>query len=64
MKHLAFILPNSPPKLGGVPERSEGGVVLMPKCFDSRTTPSAPSLDASRHFLGGAATPPNLGGEF
>ena len=63
---------NSPPKLGGVPARPSsskkgraGGVV--PKPFVARfclgTTPSAPSSVASRHFLNGAATPPNLGGE-
>src|SRR5262249_56206688 len=30
--------------------------------FLKRTTPSGPSKKASRHFLEGAATPPNLGG--
>src|SRR6267378_3555536 len=64
---------NSPPKLGGVPARPSsstkgraGGVV--PKQVVARfylgTTPSAPALVASRHFINGAATPPNLGGEF
>src|SRR5467141_2631823 len=63
---------NSPPKLGGVPARPSsstkgraGGVV--PKQVVARfylgTTPSAPALVASRHFINGAATPPNLGGE-
>src|SRR5882724_10698648 len=63
---------NSPPKLGGVPARPSsstkgraGGVV--PKQLVARfylgTTPSAPALVASRHFINGAATPPNLGGE-
>src|SRR6267142_830743 len=49
---------NSPPKLGGVPFAcflANGGVVPQV------TTPSAPGFGASRHFLGGAATPPNLG---
>src|SRR6266436_997343 len=61
---------NSPPKLGGVPARPSsstkcraGGVV--PKQVVARfylgTTPSAPALVASRHFINGAATPPNLG---
>ena len=54
---------NFPRKLGGAPERSEGEVVPMTKRFGSRTTPSEPFSDASRNFLGGAATPPNLGGE-
>src|SRR5882672_11142831 len=60
---------NSPPKLGGVPARPSsstkgraGGVV--PKQVVARfylgTTPSAPALVASRHFINGAATPPNL----
>src|SRR6266481_6706707 len=63
---------NSPPKLGGVPARPSsstkgraGGVV--PKQVVARfylgTTPSAAALVASRHFINGAATPPNLGGE-
>src|SRR6185436_2157175 len=55
------VLPNSPPKLGGVPFArfsANGGVVPQ------ETTPSAPSKVASQHFLDGAATPPNLGGEF
>src|SRR6266403_1740500 len=63
---------NSPPKLGGVPARPSsstkgraGGVV--PKQVVARfylgTTPSAPALVTSRHFINGAATPPNLGGE-
>src|SRR6267142_2706086 len=63
---------NSPPKLGGVPARPSsstkgraGGVV--PKQVVARfylgTTPSSPALVASRHFINGAATPPNLGGE-
>ena len=55
------VLPrNSPPELGGVPFArfsANGGVVPQ------ETTPSAPSKVASRHFLDGAATPPNLGGE-
>src|SRR5260370_26177998 len=63
---------NSPPKLGGEPARPSsstkgraGGVV--PKQVVARfylgTTPSAPALVASPHFINGAATPPNLGGE-
>ena len=63
---------DSPPKLGGVPARPSsskkgraGGVV--PKQVVARfylgTTPSAPASVASRHFINGAATPPNLGGE-
>ena len=54
------VLPNSPPKLGGVPFArfsANGGVVPQ------ETTPSAPSKVASQYFLDGAATPPNLGGE-
>jgi hypothetical protein len=54
------VLPNSPPKLGGVPFArfsANGGVVPQ------ETTPSAPLKVASQHFLDGAATPPNLGGE-
>ena len=54
------VLPNSPPKLGGVPFArfsANGGVVPQ------ETTPSAPASVASRYFLDGAATPPNLGGE-
>jgi len=50
----------SPPNLGGVPfarSSANGGVVPQ------ETTPSAPSSEASPHFLDGAATPPNLGGE-
>ena len=35
----------------------------MPKRFGTGTTPSAPALEASLHFLDGTATPPNLGGE-
>src|SRR2546427_7219734 len=63
---------NSPPKLGGVPARPSsskkgraGGVVPKPGVarFCLGTTPSAPPSVASRHFLNGAATPPNLGGE-
>src|SRR5437867_13284275 len=52
---------SSPPKLGGVARRrfiSRAGVVPEenhPVC--------APANEASRHFLMGAATPPNLGGE-
>src|SRR6266481_8369374 len=34
-----------------------------PGWFLKRTTPSAPAKDASRRFLDGAATLPNLGGE-
>ena len=64
------LLPNSPPKLGGA-ARSAGvvpapecfGVPGMPKRFGTGTTPSAPVSEASLHFLDGAATPPNLGGE-
>ena len=49
---------NSPPKLGGVPElKARAG------WFPFGTTPSAPAKVASRLFLDGAATPPNLGGE-
>ena len=55
------VLPrNSPPELGGVPFArfsANGGVVPQ------ETTPSAPASVASRHFLDGAATPPNSGGE-
>src|SRR6266446_2981983 len=55
------VLPrNSPPELGGVPFArflANGGVVPQV------TTPSAPASMASRHFLDGAATPPNSGGE-
>src|SRR5437899_8122568 len=63
---------NSPPKLGGVPARPSsstkgraGGVVprQVVARFYLGTTPSAPALVASRHFINGAATPPNLGGE-
>src|SRR3989442_2310852 len=63
---------NSPPELGGVPARPSsskkgraGGVVPKPLVarFCLGTTPSAPPSVASRHFLNGAATPPNLGGE-
>src|SRR3989454_12377330 len=76
LKFLAVIGPARPgrgtPKLGGVPARPSsstkgraGGVV--PKQVVARfylgTTPSAPALVASRHFINGAATPPNLGGE-
>src|SRR6266446_3762442 len=49
---------SSPPKLGGVPFArfsANGGVV------PEETTPSAPASVASRHFLYGAATPPDLG---
>src|SRR2546422_10855272 len=63
---------NSPPELGGVPARplnskkgrAGGGVPkhLVAK-FYLGTTPSAPASVASRHFINGAATPPNLGGE-
>src|SRR5467141_978552 len=74
LKFLAVIGPARPgrgtPKLGGVPARPSsstkgraGGVV--PKQVVARfylgTTPSAPALVASRHFINGAATPPNLG---
>src|SRR2546422_11483967 len=63
---------NSPRKLGGGPRRPAsstkaraGGVV--PKQVVARfylgSTPSAPALVASRLFINGAATPPNLGGE-
>ena len=60
--HMKILLArrNSPPKLGGVPFArflANGGVVPQ------ETTPSALSKVASRHFLDGAATPPNLGGE-
>src|SRR2546427_3730749 len=36
---------------------------LTSHSYGSRT-PSAPAKEASRHFIDGAATPPNLGGEF
>jgi len=52
---------SSPPKLGGVARRrfiSRAGVVAEenhPGC--------APTNEASRHFLMGAASPPDLAGE-
>src|SRR2546427_8608760 len=36
---------------------------LTSHSYGSRT-PSAPAKEASRHFIDGAATPPNPGGEF
>src|SRR5215510_10608355 len=50
---------NSPPKLGEVRSRVFQRTAGW---FLKRTTPSGPSKKASRHFLEGAATPPNLGG--
>src|SRR2546430_1841883 len=63
---------NSPPKLGGVPARPSnsgkgragGGVPkLLFAGFCWGTTRSAPYFGGFAAFLGGAATPPNLGGE-
>jgi flagellar biosynthesis protein FlhF len=59
-------VPNSPPKLAGGPERSEGGVVPAPKRMAAAavgTTPSASVKVASQRFVELADTPPNLGGE-
>jgi len=39
-------------------------VVSSAEIFAGLTTPSAPASVASRHFLGGAATPPLRGGEY
>src|SRR5262245_28555835 len=49
---------NSSPKLGGVPERSEGGVVPVPKAGRMRLR-NGPACS-----LVLAGSPPNLGGEF
>src|SRR5262245_9916131 len=67
---------NTPPKLGGVPfarflSERRGGSFKGTTFFDrfalpglrGLRPPSAPAAVASRHFLDGAATPPNLGGE-
>jgi flagellar biosynthesis protein FlhF len=59
-------LPNSSPKLGGGPERSEGGVVPAPKRMAAAAVATAPSASvkvASQRFVELADTPPNLGGE-
>jgi len=63
---------NSPPKLGGVPERSiksakppynsEGGVVPKPNGSHGNHPVCAQRYGAI--LFNGAATPPNLGGEF
>src|SRR5262245_7165600 len=65
------VLPNSPPKLGGVARSA--GVVPLDEIHDqagqSRNISALEpprlrhSKVASRHYLDGAATPPNLGGE-
>ena len=57
------LVPNSPPKLGGVPERSEGGVVPEPQYLVLRNHPVCARFGGFAPFLEGAATPPNLGGE-
>ena len=53
---------NSPPKLGGVARSA--GVVPQDETFRHGNHPVYAISEASRHFLNGAATPPNLGGEF
>jgi NADH-quinone oxidoreductase subunit M len=40
--------------------RGRGGSFKQPINFLTNTTPSAPSKEASRHFIDGAATPPQL----
>jgi hypothetical protein len=44
--------------------RRGGSKAATGKVFSKGTTPSAPTSVVSRHSLDGAATPPNLGGEF
>ena len=63
LKHhgLQGVLPNSPPKLGGVPFArfsANGGVVPVSEPPRLRLSKEAPP-----HFIDGAATPPDSGGE-
>jgi hypothetical protein len=64
------VLPNSPPKLGGVARSA--GWFLATKSHDQAgkaetfrlwNHPGCAANEASRHFLNGAATPSNSGGE-